>query len=184
MQGKPIEAEQMLVAARKFGNFPTLQYEIASARLAAGFFREAAEELKKSFAVADGMVSTRLGGRIEKSAESFTDAISLERRASIFSPTAADSAEDSARLKMLVELNDKLAAETKDVSAIVAAAESFAGGSDNMSVHRKLYAANLLRRNARAQLLRLSAADARKCLLLPVSDCSDALARDVGELQN
>ena len=45
LQNKPVEAEQVLVSARKYGNFPTIQYEIASARLAAGFFREAAEEL-------------------------------------------------------------------------------------------------------------------------------------------
>ena len=144
LQGKPVEAEQVLINARKYGNFPTLQYEIASARLAAGFFREAVEELKKSFAVADGVVRTRLGGRIETTAESFTAAIANERRASIFTQVAADSSEETARLKALVELNNGLTSETKDVSTIVTAAEAFASGSDNMAVHRKLYAANLL----------------------------------------
>ena len=144
LQGKPVEAEQALINARKYGNFPTLQYEIASARLAAGFFREAVEELKKSFAVADGAVKTRLGGRIDTTADSFTATIANERRASIFAPTAAESAEESARLKALVELNNGIASETKDLSTIVAAAEAFASGNDNMAVHRKLYAANLL----------------------------------------
>jgi tetratricopeptide (TPR) repeat protein len=144
LQGKPVEAEQALISARKFGNFPTLQYEIASARLAAGFFREAAEELTKSFELADGKVATMLGGRVRQSADSFTKAIEMERRASIFAPQAADSAEESTRLKALMELSGRLAAETKDEAAIVEAAENFAGGSDNMSVHRKLYAANLL----------------------------------------
>jgi tetratricopeptide (TPR) repeat protein len=144
LQGKPVEAEQVLLNARKYGNFPTLQYEIASARLAAGFFREAVEELKKSFEVADGAVKTRLGGRIEATAESFMAAIANERRASTFAPVPADSPDDTARLKALVELNDAIANETKDVSTIVNAAEAFASGSDNMAVHRKLYAANLL----------------------------------------
>jgi tetratricopeptide (TPR) repeat protein len=147
LQGKPVEAEQVLVSARKFGNFPTLQYEIASARLAAGFFRDAAEELEKSFEIKDGAVSTKLGGRIEQSADSFTKAIDMERRASIFAPNAADSAEDAARLKALLEFSDRISVDTKDEPAIVAAAESFAGGSDNMSVHRKLYAANILLQN-------------------------------------
>lgn len=148
LHGKPVEAEQVLVSARKYGNFPTLQYEIASARLAAGFFREAAEELTKSFEIVDGSVSTRLGGRVEQTADSFTKAIDMERRASIFAPLPADSAEDAARLKALMELSDRLAADTKDEAAIVAAAESFAGGGDNMSVHRKLYAADLLLQNS------------------------------------
>lgn len=147
LQGKPVEAEQALVNARKYGNFPTLQYEIASARLAAGFFREAVEELRKSFTVSDGVVRTRLGGRIETAADSFSAAIANERRASIFAPSGADGGEDSARLKALVELNNGIASDTKDVPTIVSAAEAFADGTDNMAVHRKLYAANLLIQN-------------------------------------
>jgi tetratricopeptide (TPR) repeat protein len=147
LQGKPVEAEQVLVNARKYGNFPTLQYEIASSRLAAGFFREAVEELIKSFTVADGTVKTRLGGRIETTADSFSAAIANERRASIFAPKAAESPEETVRLKALVELNNGVANETKDVPTIVAATEAFAGGGDNMAVHRKLYAANLLLQN-------------------------------------
>lgn len=160
LQGKPVEAEQVLVSARKYGNFPTLQYEIASARLASGFFREAAEELAKSFEISDGSISTSLGGRVEQRADSFTKTVDMERRASIFSPQAADSVEDAARLKALLELSDRLRAETKDEAAIVAAAESFAGGSDNMSVHRKLYAANLLLQNGVAtdEAVKLSSA--------------------------
>lgn len=144
LQGKPVEAEQVLMAARKYGNFPTLQYEIASARFAAGFFREAVEELNKSFSIRNGVVSTRLGGRIEVSSDSFTAAIANERRASIFAPSAADNPDDAGRLKALMELTNQLGSETKEVPAIVAAADSFSAGSDNMAVHRKLYAANLL----------------------------------------
>ena len=55
-QKRPVEAERVLVMARQYGNFPTLEYEIASARLMAGFYREAAEELQKSFSIKDGVV--------------------------------------------------------------------------------------------------------------------------------
>src|SRR5204863_5817692 len=63
-QNKPVEAEKMLLAARRYGNFPTLEYEIASARLGAGLYREAAEELARSFSLKDGMIQARLGGRV------------------------------------------------------------------------------------------------------------------------
>ena len=46
-QKKPLDAERTLLGARRYGNFPTLEYEIASARLMAGFYRDAAEELDK-----------------------------------------------------------------------------------------------------------------------------------------
>jgi len=144
LQNKPVDAEQALIAARKYGNFPTLQYEIASARYAAGFFREAVEELKRSFVIEGGSVKTKLGGRVEKLADTFTEAIAAERRASIFSPAAADSADGAARLKALLELDQQLAAETKNEEEIAAVAGRFADGSDNMSIHRKLYAADLL----------------------------------------
>lgn len=144
LQKKPVEAEQALISARKYGNFPTLQYEIASARLAAGFFQDAKEELKRSFAVSDGSVKTRLGGRIERSAGTFTEVIAMERQASTFASSPADSAENAERLKALLELDEKLAAETPAEPEIVSIAERFAKGDDNMAVHRKLYAANLL----------------------------------------
>ena len=46
---RPLDAEKVLLAARNYGNFPTLDYEIAVARVEAGFYREAADELKKKF---------------------------------------------------------------------------------------------------------------------------------------
>lgn len=144
LQKKPVEAEQALINARQYGNFPTLQYEIASARLAAGFFREAVEELKKGFKLADGSIATKLGGRIERSAASFTEVLAAERRASIFAPTAADSAENSDQLRVLLELDAALSAEKPQETEAAAVAGKFANGTDNMSVHRKLYAANAL----------------------------------------
>lgn len=143
LQKRPVDAEQVLVAARKFGNFPTLQYEIASARLAAGFFREAAEELQKSFATdADGL-HTRLGGRVERSGKSFTDLVSAERKASIFSAVAADTAESAEILKALLDLQQATGSDKPDEANVVAAAERFVNGTDEMAVHRKLFSAKV-----------------------------------------
>lgn len=144
LQKKPVDAEQALVAARRYGNFPTLEYEIASARMAAGFFREAAEELRKSFAVRDGNVSTKLGGRIDRSEASFVDLISHERKASIFAATSADSSENAGRLKALLDLNQKLANDSPSETEVVALADQFVAGDDKMRAHRELYAANAL----------------------------------------
>src|SRR5688572_8161962 len=65
-QGKPVAAEQTLIKARAYGNFPTLEYELASARAAAGFYRDAAEDLARYFSVTAGGVRTNLGGRIPR----------------------------------------------------------------------------------------------------------------------
>src|SRR5690606_38892520 len=60
-QGDPVGAEKVLLAARRYANIPTLEFEIAAARYKAGFYREAAEELSKSFEIEDGRISTLLG---------------------------------------------------------------------------------------------------------------------------
>ncbi len=141
-QKKPLEAERVLFNARKYGNFPTLEYELASARLAAGFYREAAEELRKSFAVTDGNITTRLGGRVTASDKDFISLLAAERRASIFQPAAADDPVSAERLRRLLELDQSL--ESGDASVAASAAVAFAGGSDNMKLHRELYAASRL----------------------------------------
>jgi tetratricopeptide (TPR) repeat protein len=143
-QKKPLDAERVLLSARKYGNFPTLEYEIASARIMAGFYREAAEELEKSFEVKDGMVNAYLGGRVMKEAKTFIDLVAFERRASIFEPLAADNAENSARLKALLDLNQRITAKEQDEAATVTAADEFINGDDKMKFHRQLYVASLL----------------------------------------
>jgi tetratricopeptide (TPR) repeat protein len=93
-QNKPVEAEQVLVKARAYGNFPTLEYELASTRMAAGFFREAVEDLEKQFAVtSNGNVKTSLGGRVTREEKSLVDLAGFERKASIFAPVSEDSPE-------------------------------------------------------------------------------------------
>ncbi len=141
VQRKPGEAEKVLLAARQYGEFPTLQYEMASARLASGFYRDAAEELAKSFSVKDGVVSTKLGGRVTRESKSFIELIGPERRASIFAPTAADDPENAARLMALLELKQQLDAAEPKADALAAAADAFIRGDDKMKIHRQIFAA-------------------------------------------
>ena len=143
-QKKPLDAERVLLSARQYGDFPTLDYEIASARLMAGFYREAAEELEKSFEVKDGMVNAYLGGRVMKESKTFIDLVAFERRASIFEPLAADNPESSAKLKILLDLQQKIMAAQQDETTTVALAEEFISGDDKMKFHRQLYVASLL----------------------------------------
>lgn len=141
-QKKAAEAERTLLAARRYGNFPTLEYEIASARVAAGYYREAAEELAKSFAVKDGVVRTVLGGRIPRESNNFTELVGFERRASIFAPTAADSPENAARLTALLEFKQQLDAAEPKGELVARAADEFIKGDDRMKVHRQIFAAS------------------------------------------
>lgn len=140
----PLGAEKTLLAARRYGNFPTLEYEIASARAAAGLYREAAEELAKSFSVTDGVITTNLGGRVKRESQNFTELVGIERRASIFAPTAADSPENAARLTALLELKQELATARPRGEVVARAADVFVNGDDRMKVHRQIYAATQL----------------------------------------
>ncbi len=143
-QNKAADAERALLAARKYGNFPTLEYEIASARLAAGLYREAAEELSKSFSVKDGSIKAVLGGRVPSEANNFTDLIGPERRASLFTAKAADNLESAAQLKALLEFEQNLRSpETKsDITA--SAADDFIRGDDKMKIYRQIFTASEL----------------------------------------
>lgn len=141
-QKRPAEAERTLLAARRYGNFPTLEYEIGSTRVAAGYYREAAEELAKSFSVKDGVVRTVLGGRIARESKDFTELVGFERRASIHAPTAADSPENAARLTALLELKQQLDAADAQPDAIAKAADDFIRGDDTMKVHRQIFVAS------------------------------------------
>ena len=149
-QKRPLEAEKALLTARQYGNFPTLDYEIASVRLAAGFYREAAEELKKSFALKDGLLQTRLGGRVSVEAKSFIELLSLERRASIFEMLAADSSENADKIKSLLDFSQKLESADAGESAVSEAADEFLKGDDKMKVHRQIFIANRLLENKKA----------------------------------
>ena len=144
MQKRLPEAEKTLLTARRYGNFPTLDYELATVRLAAGFYRETADELRKNFAVKDGLVTTRLGGRVVANGKSFTELLAPERRAGIFQFAAADTSENAERLKSLLVLFQKLDHKETDDLEIAEAAEAFVKGDDKMKTHRQLFAAQQL----------------------------------------
>jgi tetratricopeptide (TPR) repeat protein len=141
---QPLDAERTLLAARRYGNFPTLGFEIASARLMAGFYREAAEELAASFSIKDGVVGTKLGGRIPHESSDLADVIALERKASIAAPVSGDSSETSRKLGQLLDLWIKLESNEPNSDAVAKAADAFADGDDRMRIHRELFAAKEL----------------------------------------
>lgn len=143
-QKRPLEAEKALLVAKQYGSFPTLDYELATVKLAAGFYREAAEDLQKNFTVKDGLIETKLGGRVAASAENFVKLLSLERRAGIFQTAAADNAENADRLKSLLDFSQKLESSTVGETAIASAADEFVKGEDKMKLHRQLFIANRL----------------------------------------
>jgi tetratricopeptide (TPR) repeat protein len=142
---RPLEAEVALRAARRFGNFPTLDYELAAALAASGLYDEAAETLSHSFRVSDGQIETRLAGRVEAHAADFNDLLAPERRASLSQFASASTAAEAKTLKALLVFRQATqAAGACDRKAVAEAARAFAEGSDEMSTFRNLYAADRL----------------------------------------
>lgn len=145
MQNDPLGAERALLAARRFGNFPTLEYELAAVRLSAGFYRDAAEGLARTFSITDGRISTKLGGRVLRGSESFGELLAPESRASVFRRLPEISPEISDRLRTLLEFTKYTSAESPKIDAATAdAADKFIAGSDRMKLHRQLFAASVL----------------------------------------
>ncbi|HEX8736169.1 MAG TPA: hypothetical protein VF721_12650 [Pyrinomonadaceae bacterium] len=146
LQRKPLEAEKALLTARAYGNFPTLEYELASVRLAAGFYEEAAADLRKRFIVDEGVIYTRLGNRVLKESRNFTELLAPERRASIFQNAGADNNQETAeKLKSLLYLYQKLNDDkAPDEARILEAADEFVKGEDNAKTHRQIYVASRL----------------------------------------
>lgn len=145
-QKLPFEAEKVLLLAQKNGSFPTLDYELATARFQAGLFEEAARELKNRFAVKDNYVQTYIAGRkdVAREAESFTELLGLERRASIFMSNSADNADEAEKLKRLLDFSQKISNKNSTDEEINNAADEFVKGDDKMKAHRQLYAASRL----------------------------------------
>jgi tetratricopeptide (TPR) repeat protein len=149
-QKRPLDAERTLLTARQYGNFPTLDYEIASARFRAGFFREAAEIMRQNFTIKGETVETRLGGRVTRESDNFIELLAPERRASIFQPVAADDRETSEKLKSLLVFAQKLDAGENDEAEIGRVTDRFVEGDDAMTLHRQIYAANRLLQTGKA----------------------------------
>ncbi|NJM54319.1 MAG: tetratricopeptide repeat protein, partial [Blastocatellia bacterium] len=144
LQNLPFEAEKVLLVARQYGSFPTLDYELASARFQAGLFEEAARELKNRFAVKDGFVQTYIAGRTAVEADNFIELLDLERKASIFTPNSADTKENAEKLESLLNLSQKLSDEKATEEELNQAADEFVKGNDRMKTYRQLYAASRL----------------------------------------
>jgi tetratricopeptide (TPR) repeat protein len=150
VEHKPFNSDGLLYYARKFGNFPTLDYELASALSTSGLYEEAAAALSRSFSIRGGKIQTRLANRLPAQAGSFTELLAPERRASIFQPVPADSEENARSMKALVAFHQAMtpandgARIVVDESGAVAAAKEFASGSDEMRIYRQLYAAERL----------------------------------------
>ena len=142
-QRQPLEAERALIFAKQFGNFPTLDYELANAHLAAGLYDEARDDLQKSFALNNGKLQTKLANRVDVQADDFNELLARERRAGIFQFDAAGSADEAQKLRQLLIFSDALKQPANNETAAKAAAE-FAAGDDEASSHRDIYAANKL----------------------------------------
>ncbi len=180
-QKRPLDAERTLLAARQYGNFPTLDYEIAAARLMAGFYREAAEILAPNFAVKGEIVQTRLGNRVAQEATDFVELLALERRASIFQPQSADDAQSAEKLKSLLDFSQKLASPQIDETALGETADRFVQGEDKMQLHRQIFVANQLLQNKKAlpKVLELTQAALGKAdAALDVPNASAAVLAD------
>ena len=143
VQNRPLDAEKTLLTARQYGNFPTLEYELAAARMQTGFYREAAEGLARAFTVKNGAVETKLGGRVSQEAKNFVELLTAERKASIFEPATADNVENADRLKSLLDFYQKVNAAPND-ETINVKADEFIKGEDKMKMYRQLFAAGML----------------------------------------
>ena len=145
---RAVEAEQPLLVARQYGKFPTLDYEMASVLAAAGFYSEASATLSSSFTLKQDLIETFLAGHILAQANSFTELLAPERRASIFQFTAADNEASARSLKALLAFSASLntAGGLKEPD-VIAAAREFAAGDDDMRAFRRLYVAGRLLEN-------------------------------------
>ncbi len=147
---RPLDAERALRYARQYGKFPTLTYELASVLSSMGLYDEAVEVLRESFTIKDGEIQTNLAGHVPASGSDFVELIAPERRAGIYQPKAAESAENAKTLKALLAFNTAVTpaeGEKINESAAVAAAQDFAAGTDNMRAFRQVYAASRLLRH-------------------------------------
>jgi tetratricopeptide (TPR) repeat protein len=160
-----IGAERAMRYARQFGKFPTLNYELANVVASMGFFDEAVEILHESFSFKDGEVETFLAGRIPARNKDFMTLLGPERRASLYQPTAADSAANSKMLASLLAFDTVLSQRDGDkIDETIAstAAREFASGEDGMKAYRQMYAASRLVKAGVALTTALELVDASK----------------------
>ncbi|RMG03476.1 MAG: hypothetical protein D6735_08425 [Acidobacteria bacterium] len=143
IQNKPADAEKTIQTARQYGNFPTLDYELALAKFLAGFYTEALETIQRSFQVTDqGEIKSLLGNRVPKTSTNFTDIITAEFQAGIFQPKVFSDPSIDTKLKALLTFASKLdSASDEELNEIV---QGFVEGNDKTKVHREIFIANRL----------------------------------------
>jgi tetratricopeptide (TPR) repeat protein len=144
LQNQPLEAEKTLLTVQQYTSFPSLDYELAVARMKAGLIEEAVRELKRRFVVSDNYVQTYIGGRKLLEAESFLELLGVERAASLNAPLSAETAENSETMKRLLDFSLKIANHKATEDELNQAADEFVKGDDKMKTHRQLYAASRL----------------------------------------
>jgi tetratricopeptide (TPR) repeat protein len=159
---RPLDAERAFRTARRYGNFPTLDYDLAAALAAAGLYDEAADQLSQSFSVRDGQIETRLAGHIEARAADFNELLAPERRASLSQFEGAASTDEARTLKALLAFNQALSAQTTDEKVLGEAARDFGAGEDGMRAYRDLYVAEKLERRGEAHAVAFDRAEAAK----------------------
>jgi len=140
---RPLEAERALRFARQFGQFPTLNYELATVLASVGLYDEAVQELARSFTVKDGQIEAKLAGRNAARAASFVELLAPERRAAIFQSTAADTEANAKMMRALLAFATAInrtegPANEDELTAIV---QDFIGGNDAMRTYRQVYIA-------------------------------------------
>ena len=138
---RPLPAERGLRFARQYSRFPTLDYELASTLASMGLYDEAAVELKRSFAIRNGEIETKLAGRTAAHAATFTELLAPERRAAIFQKTAADTDANANMLKGLLAFDAALNQSSMSEDDLVAVAQQFIKGDDAMRTYRQVYVA-------------------------------------------
>jgi tetratricopeptide (TPR) repeat protein len=144
---KPLEAERSLRFVRQFGQFPTLDYELATVLASFGLYDEAVAELARAFSLKDGQIETKLAGRNAARAASFTELLAPERRAAIFQSTPADSDWNAKMMKGLLAFTaaiDPPEGRSPKEDDVLAAAQDFIAGDDGMRTYRQLYVAGKL----------------------------------------
>jgi tetratricopeptide (TPR) repeat protein/outer membrane biosynthesis protein TonB len=146
----PLDAERAIRFARRYGKFPTLNYELANVLASMGLYDEAVEALNESFAIKDDQIEAYLAGTVPVRESGFLELLAPERRASIYQPTSADNAANAKRLKALLAFSTAVTPGENgkiNEAAAVDAAKEFAAGTDSMRTFRQMYAANRLLRN-------------------------------------
>jgi tetratricopeptide (TPR) repeat protein len=139
---QPLPAERALRFALRYGRFPTLDYELATALASVGLYDEAEAELGRSFSLKAGEIETKLAGRIPAHAASFTELLAPERRAAIFQITPADSEANARMMKALLAFNAALQQDSPGEDNLISLAEGFIKGEDAMRTYRQIYVAS------------------------------------------